>query len=284
MKHRQLDFDVGHNATRAEAVIAAEDKLTLAEALDQFYYGSMDGVQRAVIPAEYLTHAGSYDLIIRACQGLDCGWAGASLIRDSPRRLVVSAAEPDPVRSYAVELSNPGLYLNEGQGWLAGFTETNIPSFSIQVRDKFGNNKEVDFYDAQQLKIEVVVKGQSNGLQFQQVYDGTGKDLGDGEFLLAQDFEGKFLVQLRGKLAQHLDIAVRFNRVDITNSPAVAQVRFPCSRVRLTTWPLSLTLNPQPNPHANALRIGRPALLGLVGFHLSPAPRHADAAQTSPPD
>jgi hypothetical protein len=57
------------------------------------------------------------------------------------------------------------------------------------------------------------------------VYDGTGKDLGDGEFLLAQDFEGKFLVQLRGKLAQHLDINVMFNRVDITNSPAVAQVR-----------------------------------------------------------
>jgi hypothetical protein len=38
-----------------------------------------------------------------------------------------------------------------------------------QVRDRFGNNKEVDFYDAQELKIDVRVTGQSNGIVFSQV-------------------------------------------------------------------------------------------------------------------
>jgi hypothetical protein len=68
--------------------VGADEKLTLAEALASFNYGVMDGVVRAVIPAAFLTHAGSYDLVLRACQGLDCPWEGASLIRDSPRRLV----------------------------------------------------------------------------------------------------------------------------------------------------------------------------------------------------
>ena len=37
------------------------------------------------------------------------------------------------------------------------------------MRDRFGNNKEVDFYDAQELKIDVRVTGQSNGIVFSQV-------------------------------------------------------------------------------------------------------------------
>lgn len=234
LEHRQLDFRIGHNQTVAEQAVreyrqfqdSDTDSSTpleyTLEALSD--YGVKDGVYKIVIDASFTTRSGSYNLILRGCPNV-CDWSSASLLRESPRQMVVRAAEPDSNKSLAVELVNPALYLNEGFGWFAGYTAASIPSFSIQVRDRFGNNKAIDFYTEQTLKMEVTLTGQQTLRSFTQVYQGTGSDLANEEFLVVQDFEGKFLVQLICELAQRVYVSVSFNERHITNSPAWATVQ-----------------------------------------------------------
>eukprot|EP00976_Prorocentrum_cordatum_P077535 1182727-Prorocentrum_minimum.AAC.5 len=73
--------------------------------------------------------------------------------------------------------------------------------------------------------MDIAITGQSDGRRFQRVFDGTGYDLHDEEYLVVAQAFGAFSVYLRAETAQYVDVSVTFNQVHISNSPSLAQIQ-----------------------------------------------------------
>jgi len=191
------------------------------------------GRYSVLVPGDRIQSAQEYAISIKACQAADpaatigsrsCA-AGKTLtdIRGSPFIFLVEAGPMVPEKSFAVELADPDLYVNDGKGWQAGL----ISTFTVQPRDQFNNNGRFDPLTSTEIAFELSanIKGVSTQTTWQRVSNNDVSSLNDGEYMVTTTFEGLYVFSFMAHRAQQVTIDVRQGDLILRNTPAIAVVK-----------------------------------------------------------
>lgn len=182
---------------------------------------------------QYLTRAGTYFLFIKACRAVDPtlpmdarSCLPGTALRDiygSPFPLKVGSSEPEASNSYAIELTDPDSYLNGGLGWRAG----DVLSFTIQLKDRFGNNYEYDGIQspliAQDISLEIV--GDDTETAMERMTISSATDIADQKYDILPALDGRFFVYLKSYMSQYYTFAMSYLGQPLLNTGSRARVR-----------------------------------------------------------
>ena len=187
--------------------------------------GTHPGRYVAMIPGRDLQKSGTYKLIVKACDGGNAtmttamptvsdfqmmGYTGSSVqscasgqvpkaILHSPFMIFVHSSVPDPANTFAVEFANPDALVNHGNGWRVG----EVSSFTVQVRDRFKNNHDVNpasgnLISLVSLDIEMLKLFDADAVEFPEVFVQDTSQLGNDEFYIQYTgSSGRFIVFLK---------------------------------------------------------------------------------------
>ncbi|QDZ21292.1 hypothetical protein A3770_05p38100 [Chloropicon primus] len=154
-------------------------------------------------------------------------------ILHSPFMVFVHSGVPDPANSFAVEFANPDALINHGYGWTVG----EVLSFTVQIRDRFKNNYDINpasgnVLSLVALKISISRLYDEDAAEFPEVFVEDTNQLGNDEFYVQYTgSSGRFIVFLKTESAgdYHFDVALRGTRiknglVDIPIKPAAFDI------------------------------------------------------------
>lgn len=183
--------------------------------------------------SQYLTKASTYSLTIAACRAQDPGdpignrscVPGTTLqnIDGSPFPLRVQSGTPLAKASYAVELTDPALYANNGAGWSAG----PVLYFTIRMKDIYGNDYQYDAVNSPTIadNLDIVIESLDEpGYTLQRITISSPSQVTNGTFDILPNLSGVFVVYFRTYKAHLYRFTMSLGGDALLNSGATAQV------------------------------------------------------------
>lgn len=206
----------------------------------------------AKIPGSSVQKSGTYKLAVKACSGgnttdlsamptmSDVQFVGNNAnissscgpgqipkhILHSPFIIFVHSSVPDPENSFAVEFANPEALINHGYGWKVG----EVSSFTVQVRDQFKNNYDVNpasgnLISLVSLEIEVMKLYSTDAVKFPEVFVEDPNQLGNDEFYVQYTgSNGRFVIFLKTLSAGQYSFDIRMRGTRVKNGEAIIPI------------------------------------------------------------